>query len=86
MGEVDRARDIKLKRDVAIKVMLPKVANDPDRLARFGRDAQVLASLTRGFGIADPASPPSGATRGRSRCFLSHYTYAIDPWHPARPV
>jgi serine/threonine protein kinase len=45
MGEVYRARDTKLNREVAIKVLLPTVANDPDRLARFGREAQVLASL-----------------------------------------
>ena len=45
MGEVYRARDSKLNRDVAIKVLLPSVANDPDRLARFSREAQVLASL-----------------------------------------
>ncbi len=45
MGEVYRARDAKLHRDVAIKVLLPAVANDPDRLARFSREAQVLASL-----------------------------------------
>jgi len=45
MGEVYRARDTKLNRDVAIKVLLPSVANDPDRLARFSREAQVLASL-----------------------------------------
>ena len=45
MGEVYRARDTKLNRDVAIKVLLPDVARDPDRLARFGREAQVLASL-----------------------------------------
>ena len=45
MGEVFRARDTKLNRDVAIKVLLPGVANDPDRLARFSREAQVLASL-----------------------------------------
>ena len=45
MGEVYRARDSKLNRDVAIKVLLPAVANDPDRLARFAREAQVLASL-----------------------------------------
>ena len=46
MGEVYRARDGKLNRDVAIKVLLPAFANDPDRLARFSREAQVLASLT----------------------------------------
>ncbi|MDP3718705.1 MAG: protein kinase [Acidobacteriota bacterium] len=45
MGEVYRARDTKLNRDVAIKVLLPAVANDPDRLGRFSREAQVLASL-----------------------------------------
>lgn len=45
MGEVYRARDPRLNRDVAIKVLLPAVANDPDRLARFSREAQVLASL-----------------------------------------
>ena len=45
MGEVFRARDSKLNRDVAIKVLLPAVANDPDRLARFSREAQMLASL-----------------------------------------
>ncbi len=45
MGEVYRARDAKLNRDVAIKVLLPSVAGDPDRLARFSREAQVLASL-----------------------------------------
>ncbi len=45
MGEVYRARDPKLNRDVAIKVLLPAVADDPDRLARFSREAQVLASL-----------------------------------------
>jgi hypothetical protein len=43
---VYRARDTKLNRDVAIKVLLPDVANDPERLARFRREAQVLASLT----------------------------------------
>lgn len=45
MGEVYRARDTRLHRDVAIKVLLPAVAGDPDRLARFRREAQVLASL-----------------------------------------
>ena len=45
MGEVYRARDTKLNREVAIKVLLAAVANDAERLARFGREAQVLASL-----------------------------------------
>ena len=45
MGAVYRARDTKLNRDVALKVVLPEVADDPERLARFRREAQVLASL-----------------------------------------
>src|SRR5437762_1393954 len=45
MGEVYRARDAKLHRDVAIKVLPDRLAADPDRLARFEREAQVLASL-----------------------------------------
>ena len=45
MGEVYRARDSKLDRTVAIKVLLPAVARDADRLARFEREAKTLASL-----------------------------------------
>jgi eukaryotic-like serine/threonine-protein kinase len=45
MGEVYCARDTTLNRDVAIKVLLPMVASDPDRLARLGREAQILAAL-----------------------------------------
>jgi len=45
MGEVYRARDTKLNRDVALKVLPETLAGDPDRLARFQREAQVLASL-----------------------------------------
>src|SRR5256884_673508 len=45
MGEVYRARDTKLNRDVALKILPVTFASDPDRLARFHREAQVLASL-----------------------------------------
>ena len=45
MGEVYRARDAKLKRDVAPKVLPEAFARDPERLARFQREAEVLASL-----------------------------------------
>src|SRR5215831_16262927 len=45
MGEVYRARDTKLKRDVALKVLPDTFANDPTRMARFQREAEVLASL-----------------------------------------
>jgi Tol biopolymer transport system component len=45
MGEVYRARDARLQRDVALKVLPGAVATDGERLARFRREAQVLASL-----------------------------------------
>src|SRR5499427_5174074 len=45
MGEVYRATDINLKRSVAIKVLPPSVAADAQRLARFQREAEVLAAL-----------------------------------------
>jgi len=45
MGQVYRARDASLRRDVAVKVLSEGVANDADRLARFEREAHVLASL-----------------------------------------
>src|SRR6476620_962874 len=45
MGEVYRGRDTKLLRDVAVKVLPPLFEADADRLARFEREAQVLAAL-----------------------------------------
>ena len=45
MGEVYRATDTKLKRQVAVKVLPPSMVADRDRLARFQREAEVLASL-----------------------------------------
>jgi serine/threonine-protein kinase len=45
MGEVYRARDTRLNRDVALKVLPPAFANDPERMVRFQREAQMLALL-----------------------------------------
>jgi eukaryotic-like serine/threonine-protein kinase len=45
MGEVYRARDSKLGRDVALKILPDSFTSDPERVARFRREAQVLASL-----------------------------------------
>ena len=66
MGEVYRATDTKLGRDVAIKVLPAEVAQDPERLARFEREAKVLASLNH-TGIAhvygfESTTLPDGST------------------------
>jgi len=60
MGEVYRASDTKLGREVAIKVLPQSVAHDPERLARFEREAKVLASLNHPniahiYGVEDGA-------------------------------
>ena len=65
MGEVYRARDDRLKRDVAIKVLPPSLAGDRERLLRFEREAQTLAALSHPhiasiLGLEDGG----GATRG----------------------
>src|SRR4029453_1140659 len=63
MGEVYRARDIKLHRDVALKVLPERFADDRHRLARFTREAHILASLNHPniaavYGNEDATPPP----------------------------
>jgi serine/threonine protein kinase len=60
MGEVYRARDTRLKRDVAVKVLPEAFSRDPDRLARFRREAELLATLNHPniaavYGLEDAA-------------------------------
>src|SRR4029077_12323077 len=60
MGEVYRARDTQLKRDVAVKILPAAFASDPERVARFKREAEVLASLNHPgiasiYGVEDRA-------------------------------
>jgi serine/threonine protein kinase len=45
MGEVYKARDTRLKRDVAVKILPESFASEPDRLARFQRETEILAFL-----------------------------------------
>ena len=66
MGQVFRATDTKLKRQVAIKILPPAVAADAERLARFQREAEVLASLNHStiaqiYGLEESAGPEGPA-------------------------
>ena len=66
MGEVYRARDTNLRREVAVKVLPEEFAQDPERLARFEREAQILASLNH---------PNIGAIYGLERS--DHVNYLV---------
>src|SRR5215472_7240603 len=64
MGEVYRAKDTKLKREVALKVLPEVFAGDPARMARFQREAEALASLNHPniaqiYGIAESNDVPA---------------------------
>src|ERR1700726_587149 len=63
MGEVYRAKDTTLNRDVAIKVLPDLFASDPDRLARFTREAQTLAALNHPHIAAIYGLEESGGVR-----------------------
>ena len=67
MGAVYRARDSRLARDVAIKALPDDARLDPDRIARFSREAQALAALNHPhigaiYGLEEVASPDSTAS------------------------
>jgi serine/threonine protein kinase len=62
MGQVYRARDTRLERDVALKILPDSVAGDPDRLMRFEREAKTLASLNHPHIAQIHGFEQSGAT------------------------
>lgn len=65
MGEVYRARDTKLGRDVAIKVLPADMSSDPERLARFDREARTLATLQHGNIATFAQQKPSAVQAGK---------------------
>ena len=76
MGEVYRARDTRLKREVALKILPELFAADPERLARFQREAEVLASLNHPnvaaiYGLEEGPPEASGPARA------GHYVRAL---------
>ncbi len=72
MGEVYRARDTKLDRDVALKVLPDLFANDAERLGRFQREAKVLASLNHGAFVVRSAGLQACVARHVARVYVPH--------------
>src|SRR5258707_13998953 len=87
MGEVYRARDLRLGREVAVKVLPSEVASSPDRLARFEREARTVAGL-RSLPDSRPSLPPwSLPFPGRGRSWAPYPTwprgsYGVRPRMP----
>ena len=86
MGEVYRARDTRLKRDVALKILPESFATDPDRLARFQREAEVLASLNHPNIAAIHGLEESNGTRALVMELVEGETLADRIAHGPIPV
>jgi serine/threonine protein kinase len=81
MGEVYRARDARLQRDVALKVLPAGASSDPDRLARFEQEARAAAALNHSniLAVYDVGSYESAHIR---RTNLAHQTCTCSRFHP----
>ena len=71
MGEVFRAKDQKLGRDVAIKVLPDEFVRDADRVAHFQREAKLLASLNHPNRVTSLASPTNCRRSSSSAVFMT---------------
>ena len=84
MGEVYRARDTRLDRDVAIKILPPAFASDPERLARFEREAKTVALLNHPniaaiYGLeVTQGSSPADASAGLKACATALVMELVD--------
>src|SRR5665213_2660287 len=92
MGEVYRAHDTRLNRDVAIKVLPESFANDPERMARFTREAQTLASLNHPNIAHIHGLEESGGVRAlvmelvEGRTLADRIAEGPIPWGEAVPI
>ena len=92
MGEVYRARDAKLDRQVAIKILPPAVADDPERRARFEREARALASLNHPhiaqiYGVEDAAGAMAIVMElVEGEDLAARIARAPLPWRDAQPI
>jgi serine/threonine protein kinase len=86
MGEVYRARDTKLGREVAIKVLPEAWARDPERLARIDREARVLASLNHPSIASFLGHEESDGTRFLARELVPGPIASTPPEHGRRPT
>ena len=86
MGEVYRARDSRLKRDVALKVITPAFAADADRLARFQREAEMLAALNHPHIAAIHGIEETGSVTALVLELVQGETLAERLAHGALPV
>ena len=92
MGRVYRARDTKLQRDVAIKVLPDNVAADPERVARFEREARTLAALNHPHIAQIYGTEQSGATHAlvmelvEGEDLAQRIARGPIPWREAEPI
>ena len=84
MGEVWRARDTRLNRDVALKILPTIFADSPERMARFEREAQVLASLNHPNIAAIYGLEESGGVRAIVMEYVPGETLK-GPWRSTTP-
>jgi serine/threonine protein kinase len=84
MGEVYRARDTKLGRDVALKILPQTFATDPERLARFQREATTLASLNHPHIAQIYGIEESGPTRALIMELVEGARTSLSAWHGVR--
>ena len=84
MGEVYRASDTKLGRDVALKVLPAEMAHDPERLTRFRREAKALAQLDHPNIVTIYSVEESDGIHFLTRANIAHQRVRMEGWRQRR--